>query len=158
MKILELSQLAEKLDQFFHLVIWEKKDGFEVVAIVTEDFQDAFPLPMKVQAAAAEMGVFLDTTTAARLQIENMPDDFWEEFDEVSYGEYLKVSGLGQPGRKYLEVFCAVNTGQNFDRSSLRDLGLSESDLLKVARWLRQQSIFDHRSGDLIMEILTQLQ
>ena len=31
MRILELSQLAEKLDQFFHLVIWEKKDGFEVV-------------------------------------------------------------------------------------------------------------------------------
>jgi hypothetical protein len=26
-----------------------------------------------------------------------------------------------------------------------------------VARWLREQSIFDHRSGDLIMEILTQL-
>ena len=87
MKILELSQLAEKLDQFFHLVIWEKKDGFEVVAIVTEDFQDAFPLPMKVQAAAAEMGVFLDTTTAARLQIENMPDDFWEEFDEGGFAE-----------------------------------------------------------------------
>jgi hypothetical protein len=68
------------------------------------------------------------------------------------------VSRLGQPGRKYLEVFRAVNTGPNFDRSSFSDLGLSESDLLKVARWLRQQSIFDHRSGDLIMEILTQLQ
>ena len=47
MKILELSQLAEKLDQFFHLVIWERKDGFEVVAILAEDFQDAFPLPME---------------------------------------------------------------------------------------------------------------
>ena len=100
MKILELSQLAEKLDQFFHLVIWEKKDGFEVVAIVTEDFQDAFPLPMKVQAAAAEMGVFLDTATAARLQIENMPDDFWEEFDEVTYGEYLKSVSVGSAGKE----------------------------------------------------------
>lgn len=158
MKILELSQLAEKLDQFVHLVIWEKKDGFEVVAIMAEEFQDAFPLPMEVQAAAAKIGMFLDTTTAARLQIENMPDDFWEEFDEVTYGKYLKVSRLGQPGRKYLEIFHVVNTGQNFERSSFNDLGLSESDLLKVARWLREQSIFDHRSGDLIMEILTQLQ
>ncbi len=158
MKILELSQLAEKLDQFFHLVIWEKKDGFEVVAIMAEQFQDAFPLPMEVQAAAAKIGMFLDTTTAARLQIENMPDDFWEEFDEVTYGKYLKVSRLGQPGRKYLEIFHVVNTGQNFERSSFNDLGLSESDLLKVARWLREHSIFDHRSGDLIMEILTQLQ
>lgn len=157
MKILELSRLAEKLDRFFHLVIWEKKDDFEVVAILAEDFQDAFPLPMEVQAAAAEIGVFLDTTTAARLQIEGMPDDFWEEFDEITYGKYLKVSRLGQPGRKYLEIFRAVNTGQNFDRSSFGDLELSESDLLKVARWLRQQSIFDHRNGDLIMEILTQL-
>jgi len=86
-----------------------------------------------------------------------MPDDFWEEFDEVTYGKYLKVSRLGQPGRKYLEIFRAVKTGQNFDRSSFGDLKLSESDLLKVARWLRQQSIFDHRNGDLIMEILTQL-
>ena len=59
MKILELSRLAEKLDRFFHLVIWEKKDDFEVVAILAEDFQDAFPLPMEVQAAAAEIGVFL---------------------------------------------------------------------------------------------------
>lgn len=158
MRILELSQLGEKLDQFFHLVIWEKKDGFEVVAIVAEEVQDAFPLPMEVQAAAAKIGMFLDTTTAARLQIENMPDDFWEEFDEVTYGKYLKVSRLGQPGRKYLEIFHVVNTGQNFERSSFNDLGLSESDLLKVARWLREQSIFDHRSGDLIMEILTQLQ
>ena len=157
MKILELSRLAEKLDRFFHLVIWEKKDDFEVVAILAEDFQDAFPLPMEVHAAAAEIGVFLDTTTAARIQIEGMPDDFWEEFDEVTYGKYLKVSRLGQPGRKYLEIFRAVKTGQNFDRSSFGDLKFSEPDLLKVARWLRQQSIFDHRNGDLIMEILTQL-
>ena len=156
MRILALSQLGEKLDQFFHLVIWEKKDGFEVVAIVAEEFQDAFPLPMEVQAAAAANGMFLDTTTAAKLQIENMPADFWEDLDEVIYGEFLKVSRLGQSGRKYLEIFCAVNSGQNFDRSSLNDLGLSEADLLRVARWLREQSIFDHGSGDLIMEILTQ--
>ena len=135
MRILELSQLAEKLDQFFHLVIWEKKDGFEVVAIVAEEFQDAFPLPMEVQAAAAANGMFLDTTTAAKLQIENMPADFWEDLDEVIYGEFLKVSRLGQSGRKYLEIFRAVNSGQNFDRSSLNDLGLSEADLLRVARW-----------------------
>ena len=157
MKILELSRLAEKLDAFFHLVIWERKDGFEVVATVAKEFQDAFPLPMEVQAAAAEIDMFLDTTTAAKLQIEDMPADFWEELDEITYGKYLKVSRLGQPGRKYLEIFRAVNAGKDSDRLSLNDLGLSEADLLKVARWLREQSIFDRRSGDLIMEILTQL-
>ena len=66
MRILELSQLAEKLDQFFHLVIWEKKDGFEVVAIVAEEFQDAFPLPMEVQAAAAANGCLLYTSPSPR--------------------------------------------------------------------------------------------
>lgn len=158
MKIPELARLAQELDEFFHLVIWEKKVGFEVVAIVVDGFQDAFPLPTGVQSAAAEMEMILDTTSAARLEIRELPTDFWEELGEIIYGKHLKVSILGKPGRKYLEVFHVVNSGQDFDRSSLNDLGLSESDLFKVTRWLRERSLFDYRSGDLIMEILTQAQ
>ena len=93
MKILELSRLAEKLDRFFHLVIWEKKDDFEVVAILAEDFQDAFPLPMEVQAAAAEIGVFLDTTTAARIQIEVCPMIFGRNSTRLLTGSISKCLG-----------------------------------------------------------------
>ncbi|MEN8865087.1 MAG: hypothetical protein ABF381_05865 [Akkermansiaceae bacterium] len=157
MKIPELSQLAEKLDEFSHLVVWEKSEGFEVVAIVRGDFQDAFPLPMNVQSAAAEVGMILDTTTAARLEIDGMPGDFWGELEDVDYGEYLKVSRLGLPGRKYLEIFHAVNFGSSFDRSSLVGFDFTEAELLNIARWLREKSLFDHRRGDLLMEVLTQL-
>ena len=158
MKIPELLRLAGQLEESSHLVVWEKGEGFEVVAIIAGSFQDAFPLPMEVQAAAAEIGMVLDTTTAARVEIEDMPGDFWEELDEVEYGSRLKISRLGRPGRKYLEIFHAVNSGQDFDQSSLADLKLTEAELLNVTRWLREKSLFDHRSGDLIMEILTQLQ
>ena len=106
----------------------------------------------------AEVGMFLDTTTAARLQIEGMPGDFWEELDEVDYGENLKVSKLGMPGRKYLEIFHAVNSGGAFDRASFVGLHFTEAELLNIARWLREEALFDHRRGDLLMEILTQLQ
>ena len=157
MKIPELLQLAEKLDEFSHLVVWEKSEGFEVLAVVVEDFQDAFPLPTGVQAAAAELGILLDTTTAARLKIEGMPAAFWEEIDEVDYGTNLKVSRLGLPGRKYLEIFHAVNSGAVFDRSSLVGFDFTEAELLNIARWLREESLFDHRRGDLLMEILTNL-
>jgi len=157
MKIPELLQLAEKLDEFSHLVVWEKSEGFEVLAVVVEGSQDAFPLPTGVQAAAAELGILLDTTTAARLKIEGMPAEFWEEIDEVDYGTNLKVSRLGLPGRKYLEIFQAVNSGAVFDRSSLVGFDFTEAELLNIARWLREESLFDHRRGDLLMEILTNL-
>lgn len=156
MRIPELAKLAEQLDEQFHLVVWQKADGFEVVAIVADEFEDAFPLPMGLQAAAAETGFLLDATTAARLEIKDMPSDFWEDLNESDYGENLKVSMLGLSGRKYLEVFHAVKSGGNSDRSVLAGLDLSEAELLKVARWLREKSLFDHRSGDLIMKILTQ--
>ena len=157
MRVPELAKLAEQLDEQFHLVVWQKTDGFEVVAIVADEFADAFPLPVGLQAAAAESGFLLDTTTAARLEIEDMPADFWEDLNESDYGKNLKVSTLGLSGRKYLEVFHAVKSGENSERSVLAGLDLSEGDLLKVARWLREKSLFDHRSGDLIMKILTQL-
>jgi hypothetical protein len=86
-----------------------------------------------------------------------MPAEFWEEIDEVDYGTNLKISRLGLPGRKYLEIFQAVNSGAVFDRSSLVGFDFTEAELLNIARWLREESLFDHRRGDLLMEILTNL-
>lgn len=157
MKIPDFSQLAKALENPVHLVVWVKATGFEVVALAGKRFQDAFPLPMTVQAAAAEIGIILDTSTAARLEIVSMPGDFWEGLEEVDCGERLKVSFLGRSGQKYLEIFHAVESGQEIDESSLDRLALTDGDLLKVARWMREKSLFDHRRGDLMMNILNQL-
>ncbi len=157
MKIPELERLAEGLEEAAHLVVWEAAGRIEVVALGGEAFEDAFPLPMTVQAAAAEVGMILDTTTAARLAIEQLPDDFWESLHEVEYGEQLRVSMLGRPGKKYLHVFHAVSAGEGHDLTLLEELELTESELFQVAKWMREQSLFDHHSGDVMMKILTRL-
>lgn len=157
MKYAELKSLEEGLAEEAHLVVWQGADRFEVVAIRGEGFEDAFPLPLDVQSAAAEAGMILDTTTAARLEIEKMPADFWEELEEKQFGERLKVSVLGRAGRKYLEIYHAVSLGDEDATGVLDGLKLTESELFKVAQWMREQTLFDHRSGDLIMKILTRL-
>ena len=92
MRFPELEKLAEKLEEEAHLVVWEEAGRLEVVALRGEDFGDAFPLPIQVQSAAAEAEMILDTTTAARLEIGQMPEDFWEGLEEVSYGCLLYTS------------------------------------------------------------------
>ncbi len=57
--------------------------------------------------------MILDTTTAARLEIEKMPEDFWDSLVEVCYGEFLRVSVLGRLGKlkHWLQVhifFCTM--------------------------------------------------
>lgn len=156
MKISELVAMAELLEEPAHLVVWKRATDFEVVAVADESFKDAFPLPLPVQAAAADAGLILDTSTAARIEIERMPDDFWEDLEAVDYGERLQVSLLGPSGAKYLEVFHAVRSSAS-DEVVEPDLTLNEKELLRVARWLREEGIFDHREGDLMMEVLTRL-
>ena len=157
MKIPELQKLAGHLEEPAHLVVWQTTDRFEVVAVGDDGFKDAFPLPFHVQSAAAEAGMILNTTTAVRLEIERLPEDFWEQLEEADYSERLKVSLLGRPGRKYLEVFHAVSAGAEYDLTSLKKVRLNEVELAKVARWMREKKLFDHRSGDVMMEILTQI-
>lgn len=153
----ELQKLGEQLEAPAHLVVWEAAGRFEVVAVEDGGFNDAFPLPLHVQSAAAEAGMILNTTTAARLEIEQLPEDFWEQLAETGYGDLLTVSVLGRSGCKYLEVFHAVSAGGNYDRTGLKEMKLEEGELLKVVRWMREQKLFDHRSGDVMMEILTQI-
>jgi len=157
MKIPELQQLAEVLQEPAHLVVWEAAGRIEIVALAGEIFEDAFPLPLEVQSAAAEAGMILDTTTAARLELEQLPDDFWEALREVDYGGGLRVSMLGRSGQKYLQVFRAVREGKSEDMTLLEELALTEGELFKVARWMREQALFDHHNGDVMMKILTQL-
>lgn len=156
MKIAELQRLSEELEEAAHLVVWISGERFEVVAIAGEAYEDAFPLPLPVQAAAAEAGLILDTSTAARLEIERMPDDFWTDLTVIDYGAQLRVSLLGRAGTKYLEVFHAVRSGDEEDRE-LPDLALDAGELLLVTRWLREEGVFDHRNGDRMMEVLTRL-
>ena len=144
-----LAKMADGLERPFHLLVWEKPKGFEVVAVRGEEWEDAFPLPVEVQEAAAAMEMILDTTTAARLEIGAMPEDFWEELEEVEYGSSLRVSLLGRPGRKYLEVFEAVRKEESGEGLSLQD-----EEVMKVARWIREAGIFDFRSGEVLMEVL----
>lgn len=154
MRIEELERVGEFLDELTHLVIWQRRDDFEVVAIGGEEPGDAFPLPLAVQGASAEAGLILDTRTAAFFDINRMPDDFWDELSEVSYGTHLQVSILGRPGVKYLQVIHAVRFGDGA-KSSGNELKMNDAELLQVTRWLREESIFDHRSGDLMMEVLS---
>ncbi|MFT6864668.1 MAG: hypothetical protein ACJAVK_003236 [Akkermansiaceae bacterium] len=153
----ELQKLAKELEEPAHLVVWKRGDRFEVVAVKGDDFEDAFPLPMNVQSAAAEAEMILDTTTAARLEIEQMPEDFWESLVEVCYGEFLQVSILGRAGQKYLQVYHAVKAGEGHDLAPLEQLALTEGELLKVAKWIREHALFDHKKGAVIMEVLTRL-
>lgn len=155
MSVSELVGLEDSLEESVHLVVWNKEVDFEVVALVESGFKDAFPLPMELQAAAAEVGMLLDTTTAARLAIEEMPSDFWEGLEELDCGVKLRISLLGRSGRKYLEIFHAIRSGAGAE--GIKALGLSEGELLCVARWVREKSLFDHQRGDAMMEIFAQL-
>jgi hypothetical protein len=147
-----LEKLAPFLDVPAHLLVWAREDAFEVVAVRRGEWMDAFPLPLEIQSAAAEAGLILDTRTAARLEFDKIPDDFWDEIEEVEYGKKLTVSVLGRPGRKYLEVYRGVSSGE-----ITNDLRLYDGELLKVTRWLREQGLFDHRQGDQLMEVLAHM-
>lgn len=150
--IAELEKLAPLLEEPVHLLIWKRDHSFEVLAVREDDWVDAFPLPLEIQSAAAEVELILNTKTAACLEFGKIPVDFWEGLEEVEYGENLKVSLLGRSGRKYLEVFRGVSVGE-IDEG----LRLDSDELLKVTRWLREENLFGHRQGDQLMEILAQL-
>lgn len=157
MKLPEMEKLAEKLEEEAQLVVWEEAGRLEVVAVRGTGFEDAFPLPIHVQGAAAEAEMILDTSTAVRLEIEKLPADCWEGLEEFRYGEHLVVWVLGRSGKKYLSLYRAVREGEGTDFGKLKALELSEGELLKVSRWMREESLFDHQSGDVMMKIFTQL-
>jgi len=145
-----LSRIAEELEVPVHLAIHVLSDeGIEVVAIrEAGEWCDAFPLPLDVQSAAAEAGVNLDTSTVARVELAQFPEDFWDDETEVRFGDELTVTFLGNAARKYLRVYRAVRT------ESVVHLGgenWTPAELVKVAKWLREERFFDHRSGPAIM-------
>ncbi|MGD1978610.1 MAG: hypothetical protein PVJ98_04395 [Akkermansiaceae bacterium] len=146
----DLEALASYVESPVHLLIWEKRRGFEVISVKEEEWTDAFPLPLEVQSAAAECGFILDTSTAARLDMAQMPGDFWEGMDEVAFGDHLIVSLLGRSGRKYLEVYRSITSGE-----MTSGLTLGSDELLLVTRWLKEQEIFDYRKGDDLMKVLS---
>lgn len=149
-----LSRIAQALEVPVHLALHElAKEGMEVVAIREEgEWRDAFPLPLEVQSAAAEVGVYLDTSTVARVELTQFPEDFWNDETEVKFGDELTVTFLGSAARKYLRVYRAVRT------ESVEHLGgenWTPAELAKVAKWLREERLFDHRSGPALMAILS---
>mgnify|MGYP001417365563 CR=1 FL=1 len=79
--------LGELLDEAAHLVICDEESSLvEVIAIKQgNELVDAFPLPVAVQGAAIEVAQkfsmepnWLDIMTAGRLELSQLPEDFWE--------------------------------------------------------------------------------
>jgi len=166
MSVVALECLGDLLDETTHLVICDERSWcVEVVAVKQGDeILDAFPLPMEVQGAAIEVAQklsmkasWLDVTTAGRLELTQLPDDFWEGVEERSLGENLTVTFLGRAGRKYLHFYRAVREGGKGDLSDLKGLELAPNELAQVTQWIRVEGLFDHRSGETMMEILAGL-
>ncbi|YCM46002.1 hypothetical protein V2O64_08235 [Verrucomicrobiaceae bacterium 227] len=147
-------RISEELSEAIHLAIHELSDGgLEVVAIREGGrWSDAFPLSGELQSAAAAAEMILDTSTVARVELRQFPEDFWEGEVEVQFGDCLTVTFLGSSARKYLRVYRAVRT------ESVEHLGgenWAPVELAKVAKWLRDERLFDHRSGPAIMAALS---
>lgn len=156
----DFTELAQKLKEKVHLVLWKDEKSAEIIALRAQGegvWEEAFPLPLFLQAAAAELEVVLSTKMAARLDIKTVPEDFWDDLEEARYGEHLVTFTLGRAGRKYLALYRAVHEGGNYDFEILENLNLSVGELLKISHWLRKESFFDHRCGDVLMEVLTRL-
>jgi hypothetical protein len=148
-----LQQVSEALEEPLHVAIHELVDGgIEVVAVRQESqWADAFPLPMELLSAAGEAGVLLDTSTVARVELAQFPDDFWDDLTESRFGEYLTITVLGRSARKYLAIYRAVRTETT---DHLQAESWTEPELARVAKWLREEQLFDHRSGPAIMAAL----
>lgn len=161
-----LECLGELLDEEAHLVICDEQSSLDEVIAVKQDgeFLDAFPLPMEVQGAAIEVAEklsiapnWLDITTAGRLELGQLPNDFWEGVEERLLGGNLTVTFLGRAGKKYLHFYRAVREEGKGDLSDLKGLALKPTELARVTQWIRVEGLFDHRSGEAIMEILSEL-
>ena len=161
-----LECLSESLDEAAHLVICDEESSLvEVIAVKQGDeFLDAFPLPMEVQGAAIEVAQklsieasWLDITTAGRLELAQLPGDFWNGVRERSIGENLTVTFLGRAGRKYLHFYRVVREEGKGDLDGLKRLALKPTELAQITQWIRVEGLFDHRNGETIMEILAEL-
>ena len=158
--------LGGLLDEAAHLVICDEESSLvEVIAMKRgNELLDAFPLPMEVQGAAVEVVQkfsmepnWLNIMTAGRLELDQLPEDFWEGVEERPVGENLTVTFLGRAGRKYLHFYRAVREEGKGDLDDLNRLALKPPELAQVTQWIRVEGLFDHRSGETIMEILTEL-
>jgi hypothetical protein len=63
----------------------------------------------------------------------------------------------GRAGRKYLHFYRAVREEGKGDLDDLNRLSLKPPELAQVTQWIRVEGLFDHRSGEIIMKILTEL-
>ena len=161
-----LESLGEVMEEEAHLVICDEESSIvEVIAVKDGgELVDAFPLPMNVHGAAIEVAetmslspVWLDNTTAGRLELKQLPEDLFEGVVEKTFGGKLTVSFLGRAGRKYLHFYRAVREDGKGDLEDLKRLALKPGELAQVTQWVRVEGLFDHRSGDVIMEILGKL-
>lgn len=149
----DLESIGAYLEEEMVLAICPFDDcRFEVVAMRKgQRWEDVFPLPFELQNAAGEAGVLLENRLAARLELEKFPNDFWDDEETVTYGRFLEVIVLGRSAQKYVRVFRAVS-GELL--KSVSDFGFSQLELTKVARWMRDSELFDHRDGTSVMSVL----
>ena len=148
-----LQKVSETLAEPLHVAIHELDGGgIEVVAVRQENgWVDAFPLPMELLSAAGEAGILLDTSTVARVELARFPVDFWDDLTERCFGGNLTITVLGRSARKYLAIYRAVRTETT---DHLQAESWTGPELARVAKWLREEQLFDHRSGPAIMAAL----
>ena len=149
----ELKKIGQFLPEEMHLAICPfDVHRFEVIAVRNhQDWEDAFPLPLDLQNACAEAEILLENRLASRLELSELPDDFWEEKHELRITRFLKVTLLGRSAQKYLRVYRSVG---EVDLHFIEDFGFSQRDLADVARWLREANLFDYLVGDQVMKVL----
>ncbi len=149
----ELKKIGQFLPEEMHLAICPfDVHRFEVIAVRNhQDWEDAFPLPLELQNACAEAEILLENRLASRLELGELPDDFWEEKHELRITRLLKVTLLGRSAQKYLRVYRSVG---EVDLHSIEDFGFSQHDLADVARWLREVNLFDYLVGEQVMKVL----
>ncbi len=150
-----LIKIAATLESPVHLAVCDDEvEQIEVIAIREDsEWQDAFPLPIDLQSAAADAEMILDTTSAVRINPSQLPADFWDSSKIKSYGDNLTLTVLARAGRKYLHFFRAVREEQK-DPASLRALALSQAELSQLSLWIREHAFFNHQKGDYIMRLL----
>ena len=157
--------LAETGADPIHVIIAEMAGAFDVIAIArNEGHQEGFPLAPELHHGiimVAEKRKLSATWMHASFSMvvaqEKLPADFFEAGQETDHGKALRVTSLSRAGLKYLALFEAVHRESAAALEQLKNLALSQSELLKVTRWLRTEGLLENRHGDRLTEVLCQL-
>ena len=148
-----------------HVIVAEMAGSFDVIAVaVNYGHQDGFPLSPELHhgvimvAEKRQLGpTWMHASFSMVVAQEKLPEDFFEGGQEAEHGELLRVTHLSRSGQKYLAIFEAVHRENSTALEELKALKLSQTELLKVTRWLRTEGILENRHGSRLTEVICAL-